>query len=66
MNYSIEKTPYTRQRDASLVILAEPIRIERIEHKPTTSSDISLREKLQWVRLDMEIRLFAERSTEMS
>ena len=66
MNYSIEKTPYTRQRDASLVILAEPIRSERTERKPTKSSDITLWESLRWVRLDMEIRLFAERSTERS
>ena len=66
MNYSIEKTPYTRQRDASLVILAEPIRTERIERKSTTSSDITLRESLQWVRLDMEIRLFAARTNSIS
>ena len=66
MNYSIEKTPYTRQRDASLVILAEPIRSERTERKPTTSSDITLRESLQWVRVDMEIRLFAARTNSIS
>ena len=66
MNYSIEKTPYTRQRDASLVILAEPIRTERIERKSTTSSDITLRESLQWVRVDMEIRLLAARTKSIS
>ena len=66
MNYSIEKTPYTRQRDASLVILAEPIRTKRIERKSTTSSDITLRESLQWVRVDMEIRLLAARTNSIS
>ena len=66
MNYFIEKTPYTRQRDASLVILAEPILSERTERKPTTSSDITLRESLQWVRVDMEIRLLAARTKSIS
>ena len=66
MYYQREQTPYTRRQDASLISLVEPTRAKQPEHKPTTSSDISLREKLQWVRLDMEIRLFAERSTEMS
>ena len=66
MYYQREQTPYTRRQDASLLILAEPIRSERTERKPTTSSDITLRESLQWVRLDMEIRLFAARTNSIS
>ena len=62
----LEQTPYTRRQDSNLLPLTAVVQATPLERKPITASRAAMTENLQWVRIDMEIRLLAKRFTEAS